>query len=254
MIGQVIPTHFWEYLKEGVLNFIYPMYCEVCGEKIRESKGYSVCYHCMNKIELITLPFCTHCGKPLEATVPFEENALCSDCINCKRYFKYARSVARYQGVIRKCIHLLKFKKQIKLIQPLAELMIHYLECQQLLDSWNINLIVPVPLHKKDLLKRGFNQSALLGEYIANHFSITYKNDLLIKNQTNNSQVGLTKNERKLNVQHVFDIVSPDKSCFGNILLVDDIYTTGATVEACCRTFQQYGFENLYVLTMARGV
>jgi len=251
---MIFNNNLWEYLKEGFLNLIYPLSCENCGEEIRESKGFAICNNCMNQIKLISSPFCYLCGKPLSAMVSFEENAICSDCHNKKNHFYFARSIAYYQGVMRKCIHLLKYKKQVKLVQPLGNMMVDYLRGNNFLDIHEIDLIVPVPLYKEDCLKRGFNQSGLLAEYIADYFAISFSEHLLIKNKSNVSQVGLSKIKRKNNVSHVYSI---DPSCEKNItsvLLVDDIFTTGATVEACCRELRKAGVKKLFVLTLARGI
>jgi competence protein ComFC len=252
---MIYSNGFWDYLKEGFLNLIYPLSCENCGKEIKESKGYAICDNCINQIKFISSPYCYQCGKPLSSEVSFEKGAICSDCHNKKDHFYFTRSVAYYQGVMRKCIHLLKYKKQVKLVQPLGNLMVNYLWGRE--DPINIrevDLIVPVPLCKEDYLKRGFNQSGLLAKYIADYFSITFSESLLIKNRDNVSQVGLSKTERKNNVRHVYSINSSYKINFSNVLLIDDIYTTGATVEACCRELRKTGVKKVSVLTLARGV
>ena len=246
---------FWDYLKEGILNLIYPLSCENCGSQIKESNGYAICNDCLSKIKLISEPYCYRCGKPFSAMVYFEKEAICADCLNRKNHFYYVRSVTHYQGVMRKCIHLLKYKKQVKLVRPLGNLMIDYLNRDKFIDTEEIDLIVPVPLYKDDYLRRGFNQSGLLAKYIADYFSIPFSENLLIKKRGNVSQVGLSKKERKSNVQNVYLLnSSAEIKNFSRILLIDDIYTTGATVEACCKELRKAGIKKLFVLTLARGV
>ena len=247
-------NELWEYLKEGFLNLIFPFSCENCGKEIRESKGYAICEDCMNQIKFISDPYCYRCGKPLSSLVSFEERAVCSDCYQAKRSFEFARSVATYQGVMRKCIHLLKYKKQVKLVQPLGNLIIEYLRKDKTIPLQEVDLIVPVPLFKEDYQKRGFNQSGLLGRYIADYFSIPFSENILLKNRHNASQVGLSKKERKNNVKKVYTINSSLENEASSILLIDDIYTTGATVEACCRELRKTKIKNLFVVTLARGV
>ncbi len=251
---MVYNNSFWDYLKEGLLNLIFPLNCESCGEEIRESKGYAICNDCINQIKLVSSPYCHQCGKPLLSMVSFEEKAICAECHNKKNHFYLTRSVAYYQGVMRKCIHLLKYKKQVKLVQVLGDLMVNYLEKNDSINIREINLIVPVPLFKVDYLKRGFNQSGLLVKHIADYFSIPFTDCLLIKRIGNLSQVGLSKAERENNVRHVYSINPSHEIGFTNILLVDDIYTTGATAEACCRELKKTGVKKLFVLTLARGV
>jgi ComF family protein len=246
---------FWDYLKEGILNLIYPLSCENCGSQIKESKGYAICNNCLSEIKLISEPYCYQCGKPFSAMVYFEKEAICADCLNKKNHFYYARSVTYYEGVVRKCIHLLKYKKQVKLVKLLGDLMVDYLKRNRFIDTGEIDLILPVPLYKDDYLRRGFNQSGLLAKYIADYFSIPFSEDLLIKKRGNVSQVGLSKKERKSNVKNVYFLNSLAKlNNFSHILLVDDIYTTGATVEACCRELRKIGIKKMFVLTLARGV
>ncbi len=251
MIGD---KDFWDYLKEGFLNLLYPYSCANCGKVIKESKGYAICEDCFSGFKIISPPYCYRCGKPLSSMVYFEEKVSCSDCLNEKIHFDFCRSVAYYQGVIRKCIHLLKFKKQVKLVQPLGDLMIDYLMKTQTIPIKNIDLIVPVPLSRKDYLKRGYNQSGLLAGYIAEHFSIPFTEQLLVKIRDNLSQVGLSKKDRKKNVKEVYAINRSYANHFTNVLLIDDIYTTGATVKACSRELKKIRVKDLSVLTLARGV
>jgi len=247
-------NEFWEYLKEGFLNLVFPLSCENCGKEIKESKGYAICEDCLGQIKFISAPYCYRCGKPLSSLVSFEERAICADCHNHKIYFDFARSVTTYQGIMKKCIHLLKYQKQVKLVQPLGNLIIAYLLKNQSIRMEKIELIVPVPLYNEDYQKRGFNQSALLGRYVADYFLIPFSESLLVKEKPNESQVGLSKKERRNNVKKVYGISLSHKIEASNILLIDDIYTTGATIEACSKELRKIRVENLFVLTLARGV
>ncbi|HNR66075.1 MAG TPA: ComF family protein, partial [Atribacterota bacterium] len=200
---------------------------------------------------------CYQCGKPFSPEVDFEAKALCADCLYRGHHYYFVRSLAYYEGVLRKCIHLLKFKKQVKLVKPLANLMINYLSRDELINIKEIELIIPVPLFKDDHLKRGFNQSGLLAKYIADYFSIPFSEDLLIKIRANLSQVGLSRIERKKNVKNVYAINSSmlqKQHNISSLLLIDDIFTTGASIEACCKELKKIGIEKLYVFTLARGV
>lgn len=245
----------WEYLKEGFLNLIYPLNCESCGSLIKESKGYSICDECLKSIRLITPPFCYHCGKPFSPEVNFEEKAICNECSNKKQYYNFARSIAYYEGVLRKCIHLFKYQGQVKIAKPLADLIINYFLENNLIPLEEIDLIIPVPLFKDELTKRGFNQSGLLAKLIASHYSIPFSEELLIKKRANLSQVGLTKTERKDNVKNVYAINADiEKDNIFSVLLIDDIFTTGASIEACCKELNKTRIKKLYVLTLARNI
>lgn len=246
---------FWDFLKEGFLNLIFPLSCEYCGKEIKESKGYAICSDCIKRIEFITSPYCFQCGKPLSSMVDFEDKAICAECHNKKDHFYHARSIAYYRGVMRKCIHLLKYKKQVKLIQPLGKLMVNYLlQENSYIHIDEIDLIIPVPLFRRDYLKRGFNQSGLLARYIADYFSITYTDHCLTKIKENVSQVGLSRIDRKKNVKQVYSVNASYQLNGKNVLLVDDIYTTGATIEACCNELKKIRLKKILVLTLARGI
>lgn len=245
-----------KYIKEGLLNLVFPLDCKICGKPIRESKGYSICEDCFKTIELIDKPYCKKCNKPLLISVDLfrqEQNIFCVDCKKKKYSFEFARSVGRYDGVLKECIHLFKYYGEKELAKPLGKLLIDYLtkneEFRELID-----LIIPVPLHKNDLRKRGFNQSVLLAKIIGNYFSIPVKEEVLIKKRLTPSQVNLSKKERDKNIFKAFFINESKEVKEKNILILDDIFTTGSTVEECAKELKKAGTKNIFVLTLARSV
>jgi len=171
-----------EYIKEGMLNFVFPLDCKICEKPIRESKGYSICEDCFKTIELIEYPYCIKCGKPLLLTDFFKENReiLCLECKRKKYSFEFSRSMGIYNKVLKKCIHLFKYYGEKKLAIPLGKLMVDYL-LKNVEFIKKIELIIPVPLHNNDLKKRGFNQSVLLGKVIGDYFSVPVRERVLIK-------------------------------------------------------------------------
>jgi len=244
-----------EYLKEGLLNFVFPLSCAVCGKSIRNSKGYSICEDCFDSVKIIEVPICVRCGKPLNKTQYFLEHKDIL-CINCKKqllYFKHARSVGLYDVVLRKCIHLYKYQKEKKLAKPLGKLMIKYLLNNRTIYQ-KIDLIVPVPLYGDDLVVRGFNQSLLLALEIGEYFSIPVAKNLLVKKKATKFQVNLSKVERERNLHNAFAVTDPKKVMAKNILLIDDVYTTGSTVNECSKEIKMAQAEKICVLTLARGI
>lgn len=245
-----------KYITEGLLNLIFPLDCRICEKPIRESKGYSICENCFKTIEFIDKPYCVKCGKPfLISTDLFkqEREILCVDCKRKKYSFEFARSVGIYRGVLRECIHLFKYHGEKKLAEPLGELLIDYLVRNQEFKK-GIDLIIPVPLHKNDLKGRGFNQSVLLGRIIENYFSIPAKEEVLIKKKLTPSQVNLSKKEREKNILRAFSIDRPEEIRGKNILILDDIFTTGSTVEECSKELKKAKAKNIFILTLARSV
>lgn len=245
-----------EYITEGVVNLIFPLDCRICEKPIRESKGYSICENCFKTIELIDKPYCVKCGKPfLISTDSFKQDReiLCADCKRKKYSFEFARSVGIYRGVLRECIHLFKYYGEKKLAEPLGELLIDYLVRNQEFKK-GIDLIIPVPLHKNDLKERGFNQSILLSRVIGNYFSIPVKEEILIKKKLTSSQVNLSKKEREKNILKVFSVNKPAEIREATILILDDIFTTGSTVEECAKELKKAKAKNIFILTLARSV
>lgn len=244
-----------EYIKEGLLNFIFPLDCKICEKPIRESKGYSICEDCFKTIELIERPYCIKCGKPLIPSVFFKQNReiLCLDCKRKKYSFEFSRSTGVYDKVLKKCIHLFKYYGEKKLAKPLGKLMVDYLVKNDEFKK-RIDLIIPVPLHKNDLRKRGFNQSILLGRVVGNYFSISVGEKVLIKKKLTPFQANLSKKEREKNILRAFLVEKPKEIKGKNILILDDVFTTGATVEECTKELMKARAKNIFVLTLARTV
>jgi len=244
-----------KYIKEGLLNLIFPINCRICKKPIRESEGYSICKECMKKIELIEGPLCTTCGKPLIHSDYFinHDDSLCLDCKKYNRYFDFARSIGVFNHVLRTSIHLLKYYREKKLVKPLGRLLIEFI-CKNKLLFQKIDFIIPVPLHKEKIKERGFNQSLLLALEIGNYFNIPVKPDCLIKGKITASQVRLSKTERRFNLKKAFLVKASESLKKKNILLIDDVFTTGSTVSECSKELKNAQVNNIYVLTLARGI
>ncbi len=244
-----------EYITEGMFNFVFPLDCKICGKPIRESMGYSICEDCFKTIELIEHPYCIKCGKPLLLTDFFEQNReiFCLDCKRKKYSFEFSRSTGIFDKVLKKCIHLLKYYGEKKLAKPLGKLMVDYLLKNNEFES-KFDLIIPVPLHKNDLKKRGFNQSVLLSKIIGDYFSIPVGESVLIKKKITPFQVNLSKKEREKNILEAFSVEKPEEINGKNILILDDVFTTGATVEECAKELIKSRANNVFVLTLARTV
>ncbi len=244
-----------EYITEGILNFVFPLDCKICKKPIRESKGYSICEDCFKTIELIEQPYCIKCGKPLIPTDFFKQNReiFCLDCKIKKYSFEFSRSTAIYDKALKKCIHLFKYYGEKKLAKPLGKLMVDYLLKNGEFEN-KLDLIIPVPLHKNDLKKRGFNQSVLLGKVIGDYFSIPVKESVLVKKKLTSFQINLSKKEREKNILGAFSVEKPEEIKGKNILILDDVLTTGSTVEECAKELMKARAKNIFVLTLAQTV
>ena len=166
-------------------------------------------------------------------------------------YFREARAVGRYEGLLKKSIHLVKYRRKIALSKGLAELMINYIN--NCLAIENFDYLIPVPLYKRQYRKRGFNQTELLVNEIGKHFNKKVISNNLKRIKDTQSQYKLNKSQRKKNTKDVFFIKNPHIFHKRTVLLVDDVYTTGATVNECAKVLYKAGTKLVDVLVLAHG-
>lgn len=230
------------------LELIYPekntcFICETCNEKIAD---VYICPDCEKKLKKIQPPVCSKCSKPINYRSSID---LCSECCDTKRYFTMSKSPYAYEGIIQKAIHRYKYHNKPYFYKFFGSLIINFMEE---INYTNFDLIVSVPLHPSKMRKRGYNQSELIAKYLASKLSIPYA-DVLKRTKKTSPQSGQSKSQRRRNIKDAFEIKSPaEKVINSSILLVDDIYTTGSTVDECSKVLVNYGAANVYVITIAR--
>jgi len=184
------------------------------------------------------------------------DEALCPNCISkikripCQN--DEARSVGVYEGVLRTAIKKLKFKSKKKLARPLAFLLVEYLN--NWAPSETIDYIVSVPLSKKRLRSRGFNQVDLLADVVSGELNIPFASDLLLRTKETKPQFELKREERFKNLKGAFEVSNTGNVKGKNILLLDDILTTGSTVSECAKVLKEAGASKICVLTLARAI
>jgi len=234
-------------LLKALLDFIFPPYCLLCGASLNGDET-GMCAHCRAQIRYIESPMCSRCGKPFYSEVVADH--LCGECLTRKRYFTIARAMGHYDGMLREAIHLLKYREKQILIAHLGELLIERMS--SFLSESNHQVIVAVPLHPKRLRERGFNQALSLAGVVSKHTAIPLERDTLARVRYTAPQVGLSEEERRGNVKGAFALLRADKVRDKTILLVDDVYTSGTTVEECSRALLKGGALRVDVLTLAR--
>jgi len=227
-----------------LLNILFPESCPVCKEPSRDHIIAPICTQCWDRISPYSGPICQICGKPLVS----EASITCADCIVNKPMFKTARSFGLYEGVLREAINLLKYQGIKRLSKPLSKMMFALLG-----DNYSVDAVVPVPLYKKRLRQRGFNQSALFAKHLANYIGVPLFLNCLIKVKDTMPQVELNAEERRKNIKNSFAVISREFIQGRNILLVDDVFTTGATVRECSKLLKKAGAQDIYVLTLAHS-
>lgn len=233
-------------IARGFLDALYPPICHLCGE-LSDGKYPHCCPVCFNSFELLPPSSCELCGEPFSVgQVPH----LCLSCIKKPPPFKWCRGVFLYQGAVAEALSGFKYKGHLSLQVPLQDAMSEGLKAIPALPE--ADLLVPVPLSRPGLRKRGFNQSYILGAQVARKLGIEVQTDVLRKSGSI-TQVGLSASGRILNAKASFVPGRTVARVKGHtVLLFDDVYTTGATVRACAGILRRAGAE-VSVLTFARA-
>ena len=188
------------------------------------------------------------CGKPYAHDEQFAH--LCGECLTGRKHYRRARAIGYYRGVLREALHLFKYQLKQCLAVPLGALMTGRLSA--LSQDWLYQLIMPVPLHPRRLRARGFNQAVSLASSVSKHLKIPLDRSNLRRIRWTHSQVGLTERERADNVKHAFLLRTPEAVERKAILLIDDMYTSGSTVNECSKVLINAGARHVDVLTLAR--
>ncbi len=216
------------------------------------------CSTCISEFSPVESPVCTICGMIFKSREG--EDHICGKCISGKNYFNTARSAGIHNNVLMTAIHHLKYNKKIQLAEPLSRIL--FAALVQHVNLHEIDLIIPVPLHKKRLRHRGFNQTHLLIKHwknlpphVMHMFSCPDINrDILVRSRHTPPQAQLDRKQRKINLKNAFDIKHPHDIDDKHILLVDDVFTTGATVDECAKVLLQSGAKRIDVFTLSRAV
>jgi ComF family protein len=231
----------------GLLDLLYPPRCEACGRLRRDL----ICEECLAAVERIGPPMCEVCGEPFD---PLAQAApRCAECRGKRRPFALARSAAYYTGPLAEAIQRFKYDCQMVLWRPLGELMMEAVAggAASGIEPENVDVVCAVPLHRSRLRERGFNQSELLAEVVAEHLGRPLR-PLLERTRPTLPQVDLPAASRGANVQGAFAADLHEVIGGQRVLLVDDLFTTGATMSECARTLARAGAQEVRVFTLAR--
>ena len=234
---------FKPHIQNRVLNTLFPETCPVCHESASDHTTAPICTGCWDSIRPYEGPRCDKCGIPLDS----DSSMTCGECIKDEPAYRSVRSFGLYRGPLRKSINLLKYHNTKRLSKPLSEIILS-------MDIPRADAVIPVPLYKDRLRQREFNQSALLAKYTAKNTGMSLLVDCLIKLKDTRPQVGLTSRERRRNMKNAFGVEKKDLIKGKDILLVDDVITTGATVRECSRVLKKAGAGNIYVMALAHSI
>ncbi len=221
------------------LNLLFPQRCVGCG-----SEGSFICYSCLCALPRVMPPLCPKCGRPEPSGI------LCPRCISWRAEIDGIRSPFRFDGVMRQAIHQLKYENLRALAVLLAQLLNDYLITYPILGE----VIIPVPLHWKRLKERGYNQSRLLAKELGKLTKLPVVDDCLIRQHHTPPQARTaTVDERYRNVANAFTCY--DQRLQGKqVLLIDDVSTSGATLNACAVALKAAGATSVWGLVLAREI
>lgn len=224
-----------------IFNTLYPSVCPVCANKSDLFSVSPICSNCWSEIKSYKGPSCNLCALPFVS----EKASICGNCLKNNPLFTKAIAFGLYDGILKEAISQFKFYGIRRLSKPLARLLLT-------LEIPEADAVIPVPMTKKELIQRGFNQSALLAKTIARQKSIPLLLDILLKIKETPPQVGLSVSERQRNLTGAFSAKRNlnDKT----IILVDDVMTTGATVTECTKALLKAGAKQVIALVLARAV
>jgi len=239
-------------LYDATLALVFPQRCAVCGASVERRAGGVACIPCWSKTRLFSEgdPICWKCGQLAPGRVPdgSRRDVRCGRCDD--EDFSAARACGAYEGALRATI--LGLKKEPYLPNGLVRLLVR-VQQREPLDG--ASAIVPVPLHSERLRERGFNQATVIARALAQSRGLPLDESSLVRTfHTPRHRAGMDSRARRESVDAAFEVRRPRLIKGERLLLVDDVYTSGATVSACARALRAAGAEEVFVLTIARPV
>lgn len=253
-----LPSRFTGSLRLAgtrLADALFPPRCAGCGGF--EAKLF--CADCESRLKPIRAPLCRICGDPFDAlSLPAPE---CANCRPSKRNrppaFDAARSIWAMEGPAREALHALKYQERTIFASGLGAELANLLRNDDVLARFSPHYIVPIPLHPWRRWRRGYNQSDLLARSLSTHLSVPSM-DLLFRTRFTRPQVGLTRDERAVNLRGVFQVnreLLPEHELLGaRMLIVDDVFTTGSTIAECARVLKKAGCSEVAAVTVAREI
>ena len=255
----------------SVFAAVFPASCRLCRAPLANFSRLPVCDECLSRVTPFNVPRCHLCGDPLAPDSEFMAVEICANCYIERPLFTRAISYAAYAGELRELIHLLKYQQ----VRPAAGVLGRMLAqaAEPLLAGFKAQpiLVVPVPLYAGKFRERGFNQSELIARSAirelsrqsgssaagaTGHFAgkLELLTTVLLRRRATASQVGMTREERRENIRGAFAVAGKEQLAGREVLLVDDVVTTGATVSECARMLLGAGVKAVYVATVARAL
>lgn len=232
-------------LLKRVTGILYPRNCPVCG-RIVSGQGELICSGCEKHIQPLREPLCKKCGKPLAK----EEREECYDCEKTPHLFERGAALLAYEGKVKESVYRMKFHNKREYLDYYGAKMADELEKN--VRRWQTDFMVPVPMHWRKKRERGFNQAEILAKKMAEGLNLPVRNDLVVRSRYTRPQKELFLRERKENLRGAFE-VRKNEVTNQTIILVDDIYTTGTTIDEIAGELKHAGARCVYFLTLCIG-
>lgn len=235
---------------QQLLDLLFPPRCVSCG-----ASGAVLCATCLASVRAPELPLCRRCGRSLAAALPAPGTDLCAYCATSREipHLDGLRAASVYAGAVRQAVLALKFRGQRRVANPLANLL---LACYHH-EALAADVIVPIPLHSSRRRQRGYDQARLIAQPLAARLRIPVRADLLVRKHATRAQMTLSRSERLTNVAGAFALASAAAASAltgKRILLVDDVATTGSTLDAAAQALREVNPAAIWGLAVARPV
>lgn len=237
------------WLKRGI-DLVYPRNCQVCATPLEETEPGVICPRCLGGAKYIEPPFCERCSLPFDGVVTGA--FACGYCQDLKFHFVRAVAACRAEGIVRDSIHRFKYNREMYYERHLTDWLIK--GARERIDWTQVDAIVPVPLHPRKRREREFNQAEHLAAALQREFGKPVDQRTLRRVKDTTTQTALGAEERRNNLRDAFGVRDPAAFKGKRLVLVDDVFTTGATMDSCARTLRKAGAEEVIALAVARGV
>jgi ComF family protein len=245
----------FQVLLPSIFSVLFPSDCRLCGTSLDNISRIPVCQECRAEIVPARVPQCVICGDRLASAQLLRGDGLCANCRDYAPEFDRAASFGEYRNGMRGLIHLLKYESVTPVARPLGGMLAQAITELLAGSPDSKPLLVPVPLHKSRCRSRGFNQSELIARAAARRLpqKLEVACGVLLRQRDTVSQVGLTREERIANVRDAFRVADAARVRGRDVMLVDDVMTTGTTLSECARVLKQAGAKRVWAATVARA-
>ncbi len=239
-----------DYIKilNCAIDVILPPACPVCGQPKHYYNGrrIDICRSCQDAVSYVKEPVCLKCGKPVKS----DEQEFCTDCSRHEHSYDQAAAVYEYSSAVKNSIYRFKYHNKREYADVYAKEMMK--ACGHMIKMWNPDAIIPVPVHSSRLRSRGYNQAQLIAVQLGRLSGIPVDDVSLLRVKKTAPMKELGNSERIKNLQNAFQ-VNGKVVIYSKVLIVDDIYTTGATFDACAKALKDAGVQRVYGISLCVG-